>query len=123
MQLEAERGSSLGSARMRGIVRKSIQAIQAQAPGAPQSHTQEPCLIVHQISLSTLDSLRALRVLRGEYFSRARHFALFPLAGKHLALYCFLIVGDELILSWAAQIWGLAFVEETGGAFYNLATD
>src|SRR5262245_45065614 len=69
MQLEAERGSSLDSARMRGIVRKSIPAIQAQALGVPQWHTQEPCLIIHQTSLPTLYSLRGFRVLRGECFS------------------------------------------------------
>src|SRR5438445_9606576 len=48
------------------IARESIQAIQAQALDAPQSHNRGPCLIIHQISLSSLSSLRALRVLRAE---------------------------------------------------------
>ena len=55
--------------------------------------------------------------------SLARHFALFPFAGKHLALHCFLIVGDKLILARAPQVRRLAIVEETGGAFYDLTAD
>jgi hypothetical protein len=63
-------GSSPGSTRNPGIARKSIQAIQVQAPGALRSHIQELGLINHQISLLVLYFLRVLRVLCGEYLQQ-----------------------------------------------------
>src|SRR4029434_6994777 len=78
---------------------------------------------VNRITFPFISCTTKRWVLRGEYFSRARHFALFPLAGKHLALHCFLIVGDKLILARAPQIRRLAIVEEAGGTFYDLTTD